>query len=249
MVKYLWLRVAGAIMLALYTATATALDITEIATLGAKWIPLITFIGFVGIMFWIVYDLKKANEHLLDNRPQITVEPYTDRHTHYLKVHNAGAKGVFNAQIDLTSDDPDVWSLSHYNGYWRYGKKDEARILKGQEDFLQIAELYTSRPPGIISQHLNICYHNPRLAREAPHTGGESYVSTSSHWLGATIKKTDGSSKPITKHKYKLHVIISSYPEPRDGIYEGYYVLTVDGLEIDIPNFQSTPDREGSETK
>ncbi len=83
-------------MLASYTAIDFALNISGITSMGAKWIPLITFIVFALVIFWIIYDLKKANEHLLDSRPTINVEPLKEGEVLYLKVHNKGAEGKFS---------------------------------------------------------------------------------------------------------------------------------------------------------
>jgi len=56
-------------------------------------------------------------------------------------------------------------------------------------------------------------------------------VSTSSYWVGAIVKKNDGSSHPVEQHEYNLRVIISSSPAPREDTFQENYVLTTSGFK------------------
>ncbi len=218
-------------MLALYTASAIALNITDVIKLGPQWFPLITFILFVFLMSWILLDLKSANSKLLDNRPSITVSPIEKEHTLYLEVHNNGAEGIFRAQIELSAKDPSLGGLTDYNGVWRYSYEPETKILKGHKDYVKIADLILPAPskePAPISQGLNIWrFDHPA---KPPST-----VPTSSHWLGATTQSEDGSTRPLAKLKYELKITISSTPKLREGIFIETYKLNVSGWVTDSP--------------
>lgn len=239
MVKYLLAKVGGALVIALASAIGYTLDATQLANIGYKWWPLIGFGFFALILLWIIADLYRANNRLLDVHPSISTEIASEADVFYLKVLNKGAEAMFRAQVSLSSDDPDVWCLPHYNGCWKYNNKDETRILKGQTDSLKIAELHSSRMPGPISQHLEIWFFDPK----ANYAHG---VSTSSHWLGATISSPDGSTKPLTKHKYKLCITISATPSLKEDIYEGHLLLDIDGLRFDTTS-QSVSHKKGSQ--
>jgi len=163
-------------------------------------------------------DLKK----LQDARPSIDVTLDEERtsggHINYLRVHNNGAEGKFRAQIELSSDEPSVYRLPHYYGYWQQGNKDETKISKGHADWLKIAELKSS-PPHYSVAHLEIFFYDT--------TAGYAHsISTSSYFLEASI----GNTKPMTKWDYKLRVTISSNPELREGVFCRDYILNVDEL-------------------
>ncbi len=229
MVKYLGIRVVAAIMLAAYSAIDIGLNAQGMSGVGKKWVPLVTIIAFVLLMFWIVYDLKRANERLLDNRPKITVQIVEEGDTYFLNVHNEGAEGLFRAQMQLIAEDPAVLELSQlsrYAGCWKLRNGAETRILEGQADLLKVAERYSSRPPGPISQHLKFWFFDGTA-------NSAKYVSTSTHWLGATITSEDGSVRPLTKDEYKLLVTISASPSLREGVYQEQYRATIDGIEVD----------------
>ena len=195
---------------------------------------LIGFICFAIIIIWIVRDRQSKIAKLIDNRPTIQVDPMKERNMCYLMVHNNGAEASFKVQIELTSDDPTVHRMPHYNGFWKYGNGPEAIINRGHDDFIKIAELYSSNPPGTISQHLKIFFHQPGYF-------DAGYITTSSHFLGGTITNTEGNTRPLEKHEYNLNVTISSSPELREGIFKETYILDVDGFK-EISDDQSVPD-------
>jgi hypothetical protein len=131
MVKYLGIRVAGSVILALYTAISTTLDILQKASLNSQWLPVVTFTLFSAIMYWIVYDINRVNTELLNVRPSITVQSIREHDTFYLKVCNEGAEGTFKAQIGLSSEDTTVGYLSNYIGFGSMGMEKMQRYLKG----------------------------------------------------------------------------------------------------------------------
>ncbi len=152
MVKYLWLRVAGAIVLALYTAAATALEVREIATLGAKWIPFITFVVFVVIMFWIVYDLNKANIRLLDDKPSISISADSINEVRYLKVINDGADGLFSAQLSVVRAKGSSIG-EEYDAIWERTNTNESKLMQGQSDYIKVASVRLTRSESFFELH------------------------------------------------------------------------------------------------
>ena len=220
--RYLAIKVTGAIIFAIASATGYSLDIAQITNLNFKWWPLIFFCIFIVLVIWIFVELHGKINKLLESKPMINVEQFQEGNIYYLKVHNCGAEGIFKAQLKLTSDDFSVSPLSQYNGYWRYGNKADTKILKGQDDFLKIAELHSSGAPGPISEHLYIWFFDESV-------NYAHYVSTSTHFLGATVTNQNGSISPLTKHEYIFHVTISSSPELKDGTYQSQFIMNIDG--------------------
>jgi len=162
-------------------------------------------------------DLKRIQ----DARPSIEVTPEKQTilggEICYLKVHNNGAEGTFRAQVELSSDDPSVHHLPNYNGSWKYSDRAEAKILRGHNDLLKIAEIKSS-PPHYDVIRIGIFFY------DASEDDTRS-ISASSHWIGATIN-----GKPMSKFDYQLRVTIGSSPELREGTFCKNYILNVDGL-------------------
>jgi hypothetical protein len=224
-------KIVSAVIVALVSAIGYALDIGQITSIGSKWWPLIGFIVFIGLVAWIINDLYQQNNTLLDNKPKITVEPSLEASTLYLRIQNHGPEGLFKAQIELSSeDDPAVQVIGFYQGFWKFGNREESTILKGQEDAIKIAELWSSRSPGPMSQCVNFWYFSKS-------SNFATYIQSSPHFLGAIITNDDGSTHPLKKHLYILKVKISSSPELRDGYFEKQYTLNVDGW-VPLPSFQ-----------
>ncbi|MCJ7515956.1 MAG: hypothetical protein MUO89_08375 [Dehalococcoidia bacterium] len=224
-------RVAAMIIIAAVQATQWGFNFQQIFGLNIKWLPAVSLPIFLGIVIWTIWDLCKKVERLEDVKPSIDVQQIKEGDTLYLKVHNNGAEATFKAQIQLSSDDPAVQCLPHYSGYWKYGNKDETKILKGQHDLLKIAEVISS-PPDYDSIRLHIFFYDT-------FSGHARAVSTSSYWIGATLTSKDGSTKPMAKHDYKLCVTISSSPELKEGIFSREYVLNVDDLREASPRLNS----------
>ena len=83
--------------------------------------------------------------------------------------------------------------------------------------------MYSSNPPGPISQHLKIWFFDFT-------TNATQYIRTQSYFIGGTISDEEGNTRPLTKDEYKISVTISSNPELREGVYKYDYLLTVDGF-------------------
>jgi hypothetical protein len=221
--KGLTIKVIGAIVAALIAAVGYSLDIAQITNLDFKWLPIIAFIVFVGLVTWIFFEISGQVRTLLETKPSITVEPIKQGDRLFLRVNNNGAEGIFKAQIELISDsDPSVLRLGCYQGIWKFGNKDESKILKGHEDLVNVAELYSSKIHEAISQHFKFWFFDKS-------TNSSNYLSSSSHFLGSTVTRKDGSTHPIEKHLYSLVVTISSSPELKDGYFQKQYTLDADG--------------------
>lgn len=218
------IKTAVAIVYVIGVAVSASLDIQGIINVPVNlWI--VIFIVFCVVVAWMMYGLYKENSRLRDNRPTICVEPVKDGESFYLKVSNKGEKGILKAQIELESeDDPRVWGLKNYIGYWKHAKSDKAEILGGHTDWIKIAELVTSQ--GLASEYLEIFFYgnsaNPQYS-----------MPSSSHWIGATIESKKGEREPMTKHEYKIQVTISADPSLREGVYKEKFRFDVDRIEID----------------
>jgi hypothetical protein len=219
MKRNLFIKSVGAIIFAIASATGYTLDVTQITNFGFKWLPLI-FFGIFCIVAWIFIDQYGQISKLQDTKPSIKVETTKEGNILYLKVRNNGAEGIFRGQIELTSNDTQVWSLPHYYGYWKYGNEAETNILKGQDDLIQIAEVVSR--PNSISEFLNIIFYDEKACYA-------NYISTSSHLIGAKITDENGNTKPLAKNLYKLHVTISASPELKEGVYQRQLSFNIDG--------------------
>lgn len=206
---------------------------------------LIGFFAFVGFMIWIILEKQRTINKLLDSRPTISVEPVRENDSYYLKVCNNGAEGLFRAQITLCSDDPSVWRLPTYDGYWQKANSNASRIFPNQYDYIKIAER-KAYPPDYNSVRLRICYYNPKLVESLSSTGGEAKCDTEDYWLGSYIERPDGTKIPFEKKEYGLNVSISSSPELREGSYNENFKLDINSLRLGIRP-QSVSDMEGSQ--
>ena len=239
-------KLVGGMLNMIATATGYALDISEVTNISANWWPLITLVIGIILVTWVILDLNGQINRLLDTRPTITIQPISENNIYYLKVHNNGAEGILKAQIDLFAEDPSVGGLKGYDGYWQKANCNESKILPNQYDSVKIAERISS-PPDYNSVHLRIYYYNPKLMESLSSTGGEAQCDTASHWIGSTITSPDGSTRPLTKHEYKLCITISASPRLREGVYQGHYILDIDGLRLD-PSPQLGSHKEGSQS-
>ncbi len=221
------------------TAIGYALDIKEITHISANWWPLITLSIGILLVAWVIYDNNKQISKLLDARPSICVQILNESHIYYLKIHNNGARGTFEAQIKLSSDDPSVSGFLPYKGYWKNEGKDKSPILNGQDDLLKIAELDSSEVPGGTSQSLKIWYFDPSV-------NVAYHISTSNYWPGGYIRHPDGSTTAMTKHEYRICVNISSDPKLKEGNFKANYILDFNGLKVDS-NSQSISHKKSSQ--
>lgn len=233
------IKAVGAILCVIATATGLSLDIVGITKLPMNWWPLVTFVVFCVLVGWMISDLYRKNSRLLNAMPSISVEPIREGETFYLKVHNDGEQGVFKAQIQLEAeDDPQVWALKNYTGCWKNANRGDLEIMKGHTGWIKIAELINY--PNSVSEYLKIWFFDDKLY-------AVNYISSSTHWIGATIASPDGDAKPMTKHEYELQVTISANPSLREGVYKGNFRLDVDRLEADT-NLQSVSHKASLQT-
>lgn len=233
------IKAVGAILFMIATAIGLAQDFMGITRLPMNWWPLITFVAFCVLVIWMISGLYRERSRLLNSRPSIYVEPVREGETFYLKVHNDGEQGIFKAQIQLDAeDDPQVWTLKNYTGHWKNSNRGDLEIMKGHTGWIKIAELISH--PNSSSVYLKIWFFDDKLY-------AANYISSSTHWIGATITSPDGSTKPMTKHEYKPQVRISATPSLREGVYQERFRLNVDRLEVDT-NFQSTSHKASLKT-
>lgn len=225
MQKSLIIKAVLAILSMIATAIGLGRNILGITELPMSWWPLATFIVFCVLVGWMIIGVYNENNRLLSNKPSINVEPMEDGKSYYLKVVNNGEQGIFKAEIELESeDDPQVWGLKNYTGYWRGANGGEFPIMKGHTGWVKIAERTNGGRSSV--EHLNICFFDDRICEAR-------YVSSSAHWIGATIVSRSGERKPMTKHRYKLRVVISANPSLREGVYKGRFRLSLDGLAVE----------------
>jgi hypothetical protein len=233
------IKTVGAVLSAIMTAIGVGRNALGITNLPMSWWPLATFIIFLALVGWMIYGLYVENSRLLNDRPSISVEPIREAETFYLRVRNDGEKGFLKAQVQIESeDDPRARALKNYTGCWRDANREGAEIMKGHAAYMKIAERISH--PNTSSVYLNIWFFDDRL-HEA------NYISSSSHWIGATVTNADGEAKPMTKHEYRLQVTISADPSLREGVYEGRFRLNVDRLEADS-GFQSVSHKASLQT-
>ena len=96
-----WLvKVVGVILTALANAIGIDSNTPQIINIDNKWWLPTAFILFLGFVCWIIIDLRKANNKLLNERPSITVSPFEKGDFYYLSVHNNGGTAKFKAQIE-----------------------------------------------------------------------------------------------------------------------------------------------------
>ena len=223
--KSLVIKTVGAILSMIATAIGLGRNILGITSLPMSWWPLVTFLVFCGLVGWMIFDLYREKSRLLNDRPSICVEPVKESEAFYLEVDNVGEKGFFKAQIQLEAeDDPQVWTLKNYTGCWRDANREGLEIMKGHDGRIKIAERLS--PPNTNSVYLKIWFFDDKLY-------AANYISSSTHWIGATIRNAGGETKPMTKHEYKLQVTISADPSLREGVYQGKFRLNVDRLAVD----------------
>jgi hypothetical protein len=239
MQKSFKIQAAVALCSAILTVVGIALDIEAITKLPVSWLPLITFVVFCVSVWRMLSDLYSERSRLLNIRPSISVvEPTLEGRIYYLKVHNDGEKGFFKAQIQLEAeDDPSVWKLKNYTGYWKNSNKEGLEIMKGHDECIKIAELVAHT--NSCSEYLKIWFFDHRLY-------AANCISSSSHLIGATVRNVDGEPRPMTKHEYKLEVTISADPSLREGVYKGRFRFNVDRLELD-PDFQPSRHKANSQ--
>ena len=139
-------------MLALYAAADFTFNILSAAPNLLRFVPFVAVIAFLGLMVWIVYDLKKANERLLDSRPSITVRPQKNNDDYYLEVANVGSSAEFECQIRIMGDSTGNKKGETYLGFWEFGVGSKATLMNF--DRIKIAHIETSVSP------LGVCLSN-----------------------------------------------------------------------------------------
>jgi hypothetical protein len=181
------------------------------------------FIGFVvfsGIITWILVEKQNEINALLDTKPDIIVTVEKANDMYYLKVHNKGEEGTFQAQIKLTSTDHSVACLPEYYSYWKLNNGKESKILKGHEDFIIIAEEKSS-PPDFRIVYLKILFYDAS-------TKSMNYVNTSSYYVGGYITDKDGKFKHyMEKPEYNLMVTINATQGLKSGVFQKNFILKV----------------------
>jgi hypothetical protein len=231
--KIVW-QIIGAIFGALNVAIPLALDAQGLyPNWPWQYHAMVGFIAFAAFVVWMLYDKIKENERLRDSKPSITVEPIKERSdTYLLKVTNNGELATFEAQIQLSDEDPCVFHLSgkpHYRACWDNVEKCQAKIPKGHSASIKLAELYSSPPHFTpLTWRLFYCDNN----------NAENYATTSCYFPGSYYPHEDGSQTPaIPGYEYKLHVIISSSPSLREGVFKQDYIISYQrGFEQSIPD-------------
>jgi len=79
--RKLSIKVWGAIVLAVVTAGSYALDISQVLNVDIRWLPLLTFIIFVGVIFWIILVLHRELQNIKTAVPRLIlhrIEPTVD---------------------------------------------------------------------------------------------------------------------------------------------------------------------------
>jgi len=219
---YLTIKVAGAILAALATATGLALDITQVVGLQPKWWPLITLGVFFALVTWIVIDLYIRNKKLENTKPVIDVTPTRCYDELYLNVTNEGEKGNFTAQISIISSSSGNLNFDRgmmtvgYTALWEKTQANKSEIMKEQSDSIKIASITTANTKlGLVK---SLLLHAYDIASNSSHT------IPSQSWM-VNIGDT------IIKPEYHLQVNISSDPSLKDGAFVRNYIVNLDGIK------------------
>ncbi|GEM_PF-4860847 len=222
MVKYLTIRVVGACLLALYTGIDAAFNISGIVGFGSEFIPLITFVVFIVVIFWIIYDLKKANDHLLDTHPSIEVytliSPYG---ANYLVVKNVGEWAEFSANIEISFDFPigNIFNTpTAAFGAWENTHDKCMALNKGQSALLRIAQLEIIEIIRSSENRVNWCLYYCQF-------NGERYETRTVKSISWVRDSNDNTNSPDISYR----VIITSNPSLRHS-FDKEYKLTLGGL-------------------
>ena len=210
-------------MLAAYTAIDFGFNVSGLIGVG-KWLPMITLVAFVVIMFWIVYDLKKDNYRLMNDRPTINVQPLLESDNYYLLVKNNGASANFEAQLKLKSNDRNVHTLSNLpfaKVIWDSVDNFQVSIPKGHSAKLKIASIKSEYP--MMGRSLEIYFGHPN--------GRIDKVSQSQYFGAIQYNTETGISSPLEQPpSNEILITISSKPELREGVFQQRYKLDFTGL-------------------
>jgi len=105
--KGLWVRVAGAILLASYTALDFTLNTLGVLTLGFKWLPVIAFVAFVVIMFSIIINLSNQLKIIRERIPRLIVkdikESYLGNYYFYQNKELKKVESIYYTKIDIAN--------------------------------------------------------------------------------------------------------------------------------------------------
>jgi len=221
-----------AIMAALIAATGITLDTLQIIGIETKWWTLGAFIIFSVFVIWIIVGLYIKNRELEEQHPSINVKRFIENSKYYLEVTNNGATGTFKAQIKiLVGKEYLKNNISQYWACWEYGKGWESKILRGQNDYIQIASLITKKPQ--ITKYLEIPYYDYSTSTSIITTTGYYEPKVTIVNLDTRQVKAIEYPKPIIKFK----AIISADPSLKEKEVTKTFILNMSGLH-EIPPYK-----------
>lgn len=217
------IKVGGAILSALITALSYSFNIFNVIP-DISWssIALISFLIFVGIVFYGWSGAETKIKQLESARPSIKVEPKKIGDVWHLIVTNNGAPATLSAQITLQTKDINLLGLTNlpqYSGLWDTNERYEAKLKQGLSASIKIAEINVSQ--GIKEQNMKLFFCQT--------TRMPDYVSASSHgWM--KLDPSTGIATPLQQYDHLLLVKISSDPSLKNGVFQRSYKLNYDGL-------------------
>lgn len=227
MVKYLVVKVGGALMLALASATGFALDITQVANIGFKWWPLIAFGVFMFLVIWVIRDLYRANKDLLEKRSIIKVEARVQDNFAYLEVYNCGGEADFTAKARVVEG---IKNTKWYYMYWDSVNKHQCHIDNREPALISVAGIAdeTIEENGICMGEI-VFYQMSESGKEG---FGLFPVGTSDKKkLNARYPTM---SQPLPKGKCTLEVRITSSPASLKEFKSQRYILDTEQRECNV---------------
>src|SRR4030042_745176 len=182
-----------------------------------RWIYLVFFLIFCGVMYWIIHGLYENIQDLESKQTLLDVRPITYWDDHLLSVTNNGECGIFSAQISILPSNTgniknDILALhTGYTALWGSTKTGESEIKKGQSDSIKIATVRITKT----TTSLDLIGYD--VANQSP------FTALSAAWTPSV--------KNISKPEYWLQVNISSDPSPKGGAFVRNYKVGLNYIE------------------
>jgi len=223
MVKALVPRLLAAIGNASAAAIGYGLDFDEILQARFPW-WIISIGVFVGLTMWLITDLLKANQRLLNARPSITVKAVTHDGCAYLEVHNFGDKeGDFMAEARVLATIP---GPSLYTMFWQPCGKSPHHIDSDGNASILVGKL---APQDHITEDVTTTYIRGDVLL---YKMGVSSQEIFPVYTGKPIVENRGdavvySSETLCKHI--IEVTITSTPKLKEKWGTHRYIIEDDG--------------------
>lgn len=187
-------------------------DVVSTSNIDIRWVNLVLFMAFCGVLYWIIHDLYEGIRELEDSKPSILVIPTRNCDNLCLNVINEGERGEFVAQIGIVYSSIEMpFKFESYRGIWNSTETDEVSIMKGHAESIRIATITTGKKTISLSLY----------AYDKAHK--RVHIIPAGNWM-PTIDKS------IIKPEYQLQVTISSSPSLKEKLFYRNYDVTLDEI-------------------